>query len=627
MFSQTSHKCSIAAVLLLVSLLTSTIGSTQEADSDLANLLAILEEETELATKTRMNKDFVPGLLTVLEGRRLRSLGLRTVGDALSLIPGVQAQADRNGSPTALVRGIPFPFNNGSIQILVNSASITRESLGTNSSALLIPLTQVERIEFIRGPGSVVYGDYAFQGLLNVVTSRDDNNLMVTVDDHDALAANVNFSSKLGAFTTNASFGAFDSTDAKLPVGERNADEQRETLFVDAQSEHFQILLNYLNRDVETPFIPRTRPLNVAETNWTLQAGYSTQIGEDLELKFRGTLQDLDADYGVNSFDGDKHELSAEIVWTGWESHSIASGIEWSDSERSSASFSSAPMPGRPPPPPIRIGSGDDREIKSLFIQDAIAINDDLRITVGVRYDNIDIVGSRFTPRLSAVWQPAERHIIKLQYAEGFRTPTFFEAASPQAPPDLDFEINETLELAWIYRNPNTTMRLAFFDSDIDDMVFINFATREFSNVANADSHGVEFDWEHTLNANIRLSGNISWNDSEDNRNRDLVNSDIPSPGNLLADARILWTPRTNMIVGVHGEYVGNSDADVAVDDSYSSVDLSVTWEELLPELDAQISANNVFGSDQIYLLETPVATQVQKYDDRTVWARMTWSW
>ena len=39
-------------------------------------LSRILEEVTEIATKTRMNADFVPGTVSVITGKELKALGI-----------------------------------------------------------------------------------------------------------------------------------------------------------------------------------------------------------------------------------------------------------------------------------------------------------------------------------------------------------------------------------------------------------------------------------------------------------------------------------------------------------------------------------------------------------------------
>ena len=59
-----------AACCAMAALLGAPVVSASE-DPELAALLAMLDEETEIATKTRMNSDFVPGMVTVLDGGKL----------------------------------------------------------------------------------------------------------------------------------------------------------------------------------------------------------------------------------------------------------------------------------------------------------------------------------------------------------------------------------------------------------------------------------------------------------------------------------------------------------------------------------------------------------------------------
>ncbi len=71
-------------------------------------LMEILEESTEIATKTRMNADYVPGIVSILHGDDLEALGVQTVWEALSLLPGVQTVRAELGNPVVSVRGLNF---------------------------------------------------------------------------------------------------------------------------------------------------------------------------------------------------------------------------------------------------------------------------------------------------------------------------------------------------------------------------------------------------------------------------------------------------------------------------------------------------------------------------------------
>ncbi|NQT87262.1 TonB-dependent receptor [bacterium] len=96
--------------------------------------------------------------------------GARTVGDALRWVPGVNISG---GAPfaaasrtTALIQGLPAQYS----LILVNGQRAKSDHIHTGVNLELIPVSQIERIEIIRGPGSVVHGSDALGGVVNIIT-------------------------------------------------------------------------------------------------------------------------------------------------------------------------------------------------------------------------------------------------------------------------------------------------------------------------------------------------------------------------------------------------------------------------------------------------------------------------
>ena len=121
-------------------------GLSAEDQAELKALLSIVEEETEVATKTKMNSDYVPGIVTILNGDDLEALGIRTVWDALSLVPGIQILRSNDTNPSVTVRGMDFRFNSGNIKVTVDGVSLTREQAGVNSAVLFFPIAYFEQI-------------------------------------------------------------------------------------------------------------------------------------------------------------------------------------------------------------------------------------------------------------------------------------------------------------------------------------------------------------------------------------------------------------------------------------------------------------------------------------------------
>ncbi len=122
-------------------------------------------------------KDDKPNMITILHGYHLEALGIRTVWEALGLVPGLQIRVNQTQSPGAIGRGVEAAFNSGNIKVQVNSVAARQEFSGVAVAALYLPIELVDRIEVVRGPGSSIYGNAAFSGLINVITREETHPL------------------------------------------------------------------------------------------------------------------------------------------------------------------------------------------------------------------------------------------------------------------------------------------------------------------------------------------------------------------------------------------------------------------------------------------------------------------
>jgi outer membrane receptor for ferrienterochelin and colicins len=153
-----------------------------QTDAVLQELIQLLDQETELATKSKINVDFVPGIISVLHGKDLLARGVENVYQALGLIPGIELSRANDGQPQILVRGIGKTFFSSKVKFLLNNTPFNA-TLGAATTLLILPIEQVERIEIIRGPGSAIYGEYASVGVINIITRKEDTALFVRAND------------------------------------------------------------------------------------------------------------------------------------------------------------------------------------------------------------------------------------------------------------------------------------------------------------------------------------------------------------------------------------------------------------------------------------------------------------
>ncbi len=597
-------------------------------DDEEAELLAVLKQETELATKTRMNSDFVPGIVAILEGDRLRALGARTVWDALPYVPGVLATRDRSGTSSVSVRGVPFPFNSGSIQILLNGSPIWREAAGLNGSVLYMPMAQVERIEFIRGPGSVLYGDYAFMGLVNIVTRKQGNEAGAEVDSHGARAVNLLSSGKFAGWETSVNLAGQTSDDAILPIG-GNADDKRFSGVATAKYGGLTLQAQTFDRHVYNFAASGFNPKR-GETNWSTEARYAAELMPGLSGELRAQYLYNSITTTANGFKGDEVLSGTDLRWTGWSRQTWLFGAEYSDANIDRATFLPPPAPGGPPPQPTTFAD-KHRSVASLYAQDQIELTEALRGTLGARWDNNSEIGDRVTPRAALVWQPSEHHVFKLQYAEGFRAPTFFELYAPGPQRNvLDFEVNRTEEFNYVYQRPQLTLRATLFRTRIPNMVFVDLARHPpgFGNPAHALADGAEFELSQQISGELRIDANLSYVNSHDNRDLPkALEQPIAEVPHWMGNIGLLWNPSRDWVAGAHWSHVGRRPGAAPQGGDYDLVDVSVTRRALLRAFDLELGINNAFDKRVVQLDPGPFGDIKLPYQNRIYWTRLAYHW
>ncbi len=614
-----------AAILVGLSAGTPVSRADQHDEQELTDLLAVMQEETDLATRTRMNADYVPGIVSVLDGERMAAMGARTVAEAMAFLPGVEALLDPTGTPSVTVRGVPFPFNSGSIQVLLNSVPVGRESAGVNGSALSLPIGQVERIEFVRGPGSVLYGDYAFQGLLNVVTRKSGRSVEAGVDDHgarDLVAVLGNGVDPATGWQAALNVAAFDSSDAVLPIG-NGGDERRTSGVASVARGGFGATVQWLTRHVDPD--PGSVPA-YDETTRTADLHYQATLRPKLGLHAGLQFLSSDIDAGSVIFKGDQSRAGVDLAWSGWQRQEWLFGVERVDGRFDRALF--VPLGLGVPLPPHSIAP-HSRQVSSVYVQDQIEIADGLRATLGARYDDNSEVGSRLTPRAALVWQVAEHHVLKAQFAEGFRAPTFFEVyiEHPEGA-DLDFEVNRTTELNYVYTESGMSLRATAYRARIANMVFRDFARNAFGNVSHADADGVELEFQRQLAESLHMDVGASHVEAHDNRTVTLDDREISSTPHWTATVGLLWSPRSDSAIGAHWNHVSARPGAAPDKGSYDLVDLAYTRHRFLADgLDLRLGVDNLFNQRNTQILASPLGDQPFPFRDRTAWLRLGWRW
>src|SRR5437764_6699690 len=127
------------------------------------------------ATKVRQAASMLSQAVTVISGDDLRARGVTRVSDALREVPGASlVQSGSFGAITSLfLRGGESRYT----KVLIDGVPVN--SPGGSFDFSHLTTDNIDRIEIVRGPASVLYGADAVTGIVQIFTRRgtDDKRL------------------------------------------------------------------------------------------------------------------------------------------------------------------------------------------------------------------------------------------------------------------------------------------------------------------------------------------------------------------------------------------------------------------------------------------------------------------
>jgi outer membrane receptor protein involved in Fe transport len=504
----------------------------EAADPAEIPLESLFTMEVTTASKFPQKLSQAPGVMSVIAQDELRRFGAMTLREALERVPGLIALAgfftDRS---VVSVRGDQSKENGSHILILINGRPAREILEGGVISDLLqsFPVNILERIEVIRGPGSVLYGSNAFSGVINLITRKATATEAALrnylVGPGSGGASGELLINRGGWKIVAAGQARYDPTwttsyryrETEGPFGPRPALQQVSTrdrgpgayLGVDYKGLHF----------------------SSAYTEW--QTGYFL-LGLADEIRGRRGFSNLG--YTLNP--SSRWETSFDLVHTltrlsssGFPNirrTSSDSVLEWSNVIR--------------PQPHDRITFGallgyvEGRESESLS-QPAVEtsrgsrrsggfygqydheVSERWRLTGGFQANKIGPLGLRAVPRAGVVWSPTSHIHIKALYGAAFRAPSLNETRLNSAGlignANLKPERVGTFDLGATYQSHRLLAGINFFESRQSAIIFqasISPLQNQYQNTGAVRIRGVEAEVKHYLNDRVLVYGSLLFN-------------------------------------------------------------------------------------------------------------------
>ena len=154
--------------------------------SSVDELFSLIMNKSVSAASKRDESAFTSPLSTTnLSREEMQTYGVTSIEEALRLIPGIIVQEKNNGNFDVHIRGLNnIPDNqmllyteNSNTLLMIDGRICHNYAFGGIAFDMLpISFTDIDRIEVVRGATSVLYGTNAVQGVINIITRKNDSN-------------------------------------------------------------------------------------------------------------------------------------------------------------------------------------------------------------------------------------------------------------------------------------------------------------------------------------------------------------------------------------------------------------------------------------------------------------------
>ncbi len=158
-------------VMILLGLTAQNIRADQIDLSELS-LEQLMDVKVTSASKFEQRASAAPAAVQVISREDIERYGWRTLTEALNSLPGIYSVNDRAYDFLG-ARGFLIPGDYNTRFLLLIDGQRNNDNIyqqAETGSESWVDMSVVERIEYIPGPGSAIYGSNAMFGVINVIT-------------------------------------------------------------------------------------------------------------------------------------------------------------------------------------------------------------------------------------------------------------------------------------------------------------------------------------------------------------------------------------------------------------------------------------------------------------------------
>jgi outer membrane cobalamin receptor len=498
-----------------------------------------MEEVVVTATKTEEKRKDVPNAVVIMDKTEIEESPATTVGELLANELGVDLRTYGNYGGAA--QEIHFRGMGGdATQVFVNGVNVNSPSLGVADVAK-IPLNSIDRIEIVKGSGSLLYGSGAMGGTVNIVTKRPERDKTdFKVSAGYGTQDTYQLSAEQGMFLAG-DFGYYITTSRRETDGIRdNSDLTHNDVSLNLVYDRGDVLDvslygDYIDREYGRPGVeppPGTQDYYIngvkfysSESASVLDKGSDDDGHIVLQIKsnpMKWLGFKLRSDYTyMENYNYDRYHSSGtgQKTWTTnkvtgvegnidirpFKGSSLLLGADYKDydweNEGVSLDTNGNDVAGS------QTKSEADLHTKGAYAEAQYRPCEYVKALVGIRHEDHSTFGYEDLPRFGLVINPLENTVFKVSHGKHFKAPTpndlfwpyedwgwgMGTEGNPNLKPETGWHTDATVEQSFI--DEKVFITVSYFKWDIDDKIRWVPDSNFFYRPENLDSYKAE-GWE-----------------------------------------------------------------------------------------------------------------------------------
>lgn len=583
----------------------------------------LMQLDVQTASKIASQISVAPSAVSIVTAEDIKTYGYRTLAEILQSMRGLYISNDLTNSFLG-GRGYGRPGDyTGRIMLLLDGNRVNN-NIYNNADldyASIIDPALIERVEYVSGPGSSIYGNNAFFGIINIISKHghDINGARVSVEasSHQGREVKLHYGARLenGAevLLSTSGFngdgenhyfpGAVSATSDGVA---RNLDEQQSRrLFGKLEWDGWFAELAYATRKKDIPTAPYSAdfntPYNGEESLLEANLKHDRQLSKSLQLSLSGYYGNFDYDRvethsGVPwqlTSSGQWLGLNAQMIGTWFENQRILLGAEYRNDYEEKIST-----------PIARID--ENEKTLSFYVHDDISLGTKWKLNAGTRmdyYSGIDGNTSTDTsPRLAVIYQPIETTSVKLSWSKAYRRPNLFEQRYTDYllldNPNLKSERMRATELVVDHHfDRNTRLLASAYRYETEDYIWSvplpsPSIQTQFKNRTGGTADGYDLELEKHWDNDVRLRTSFAFQNAKNAYGKWQINS--PRQIGKVNFSTPVFHPSWR--AGVELQSYGERKTETAsIIGGYTLANITITADKLLPNLAVAFGIRNLF--------------------------------